>query len=143
MNNQLAINELTEIRARIDAALKRLTEQQPKPLPFWRSGGDLSGTSLQHYVEASYKDLVALLGEPSDSDGYKVSTEWNLTHEESGEPIALYDYKETHLYDPDLPSVEKFRALDSYEWHIGARSKQVARNFAAALEEAISKRREI
>lgn len=89
-------------------------------------GGEPSGTSLKGEIEASYADLVALLGEPQykvdrrnpQSDG-KCSTEWNLTCD--GRVFTLYDYKKTSLYDPDLPSPAEFRALPSYSWHIGAR----------------------
>jgi hypothetical protein len=65
---------------------------------------------------------VALFGEPNQSsDGYKVSSEWLVTDGE--QTFSIYDYKETCLYSDDLPSVEEFRALPEYEWHIGGTVK--------------------
>jgi hypothetical protein len=88
-------------------------------------GGENCGTSLAGYLSASYKDLVKLLGRPNcEGDGYKVSTEWVLTFR--GETFTLYDYKETRTYDRDLPSVQAFRRLPMFDWHIGANSKNVS-----------------
>lgn len=71
-------------------------------------------------ITAPYSKLVELLGEPNvESDGYKVSTEWSLVLED-GTDFRLYDYKETSLYDEGLPTVDEFRALPAYSWHIGA-----------------------
>lgn len=74
--------------------------------------------SLIGYYTTSYAKLVEVFGSPSESDGYKVSTEWGLTTDD-GVSFSLYDYKETNLYDEDLPSVEEFRSLSSFGWHIG------------------------
>lgn len=76
-------------------------------------------SALVGNIDASYKELEALLGPPNgeaSGDG-KVSTEWVLGH--NGQVFSLYDYKETSLYDSELPSVEAFRAQPSYCWHIG------------------------
>ncbi len=81
---------------------------------------DYAGGWLQGEFTASYSDLVKVFGEPSDGDGYKVSTSWTIQDTETGAVFEIYDYKETSLYDPsNNPSVEEFRALDSYDWHIG------------------------
>jgi len=70
----------------------------------------------------SYASLVALFGEPNQqSDGYKVSSEWFVTDGE--QTFSIYDYKETCLYYDGLPSVEEFRALPEYAWHIGGTVK--------------------
>jgi hypothetical protein len=85
-----------------------------------------NGTSLQEYFPSSYKKLVEKLGEPnSEGDKYKVSTEWIL-EDEKGNVVTVYDYRETNLYSDGLPSVKKFRALKSYEWHIGATNEKIA-----------------
>lgn len=97
---------------------------------------DRSGTSLQGYFTASYADLSRLFGEAADSDGYKVSSEWTFVSED-GEVFALYDYKETSLYDRDNPSVEEFRALKTYDWHIGASHNSNIKAFKAWLKEQI------
>jgi len=75
------------------------------------------GGSRIGYITLSYAELVQLFGEPGFDDGYKVSSEWAIV----GPRVycTIYDYKETNLYDDDLPSVDEFRALPSYEWHIG------------------------
>ena len=76
--------------------------------------------SLQAYVETSYVKLVELFGEPnSGGDNYKVSTEWILEDEE-GKVVTIYEYKTTNSYDSGAMSVEAFRALPSFNWHIGA-----------------------
>lgn len=85
-----------------------------------------NGVSYQASFVASYAQLVTLLGEPNSAgDEYKVSTEW-LLEDENGHVVTIYDYKETSLYDNDLPSVEEFRALPSFEWTIGALSKDTS-----------------
>ncbi len=74
-------------------------------------------TSLKGYFKTSYVKLFELLGEPVSGEG-KVSTTWILKIK--GKQYIIYDYKQTDLYDEDLPTVENFRKLDSYLWHIGA-----------------------
>lgn len=92
---------------------------------------EITGTSLKGYIVASYSDLHKLFGE-SSCDDYKVSTQWVLTYDDH--VVTLYDYKETNLYDDDLPSVEAFRAQPFYEWHIGAHSKIEAEAFKLWLK---------
>lgn len=85
-----------------------------------------AGTSLQGYVTAQYSQLVAIFGEPSkDVDGYKVSTEWEITFA-NGVEATIYDYKDTNLYSDELPTPDAFRAATEqtpYEWHIGGYDK--------------------
>lgn len=73
--------------------------------------------SLIGYYTASFTELVNVFGQPFGEDYDKVSTQWNITH--NGSNYYLYDYKETNMYDEDLPSVQEFRNLTSYNWHIG------------------------
>jgi hypothetical protein len=91
------------------------------------------GTSLRGYVQASYADLAGLFGSKTISDDNKVSTEWKFTAND-GRTVTLYDYKETNLYDRGLPSVEEFRALSSYDWHIGAIDEATADEFKLWLQ---------
>ncbi len=84
------------------------------------------GTCLRGYATFAYADLVRVLGEPSKSDGYKVSTEWTLVGDD-GSPWTIYDYKATSLYGEDLPSVRRFRKRASYDWHIGGRTEDDAK----------------
>lgn len=87
-------------------------------------GGDYAGTSLLGYMEASYRDLVRVLGKPNaEGDQYKVSTEWVVTF--AGRTFTIYDYKVTRLYDRGGISVKAFRALPKFEWHIGGTAKDM------------------
>ncbi len=102
-------------------------------IPGVTRGGDLSGTSLQGEINASFKQIRDLLGESEESDGYKVSTMWTCVFE--GKTFTVYDYKETSLYSDDLPSVEEFQARESYAWHIGGSGNAEA--FIAAIKAAL------
>ena len=83
------------------------------------------GTCLQGYVEASYGQLHKLLGEPIEiDDPYKVSTEWIIEWDD-GVITTIYDYKDTTSYNSDGLSLKEFRALKSYQWHIGGKSEDV------------------
>lgn len=104
--------------------------------PFVKSTKSAEGTCLYGYLNASYKILVELFGAPSTSDQYKVSTEWIL-EDQKGNVFTIYDYKETNLYDENNPSVEEFRALPTYEWHVGGRTKLLTLAAIAELEELI------
>jgi len=100
------------------------------------SGG---GTSLQGEFPASFSELLARFGMPAylatkrdpNSDG-KTSTEWCFQGAD-GEPVTLYDYKETSLYDRGNPTPKAFRARPSYAWHVGAKSKATAAAFMTWL----------
>lgn len=97
-------------------------------------GGDLNGTCAKGSLRTSFGELVRLFGPPNgNGDGYKVSTEWVLTY--GGQPFSIYDYKGTRSYESDLPTVEEFRRLPEYDWHIGGRVD--ARPFIAAITTAI------
>jgi hypothetical protein len=95
------------------------------------------GTSLQGYVTASYAELAAIFGpaDPANRDGDgKVSTEWLLKFED-GTDATVYDYKDTSLYDEGLPTPEQFRALPSYDWHIGGRSPEAVHRVTAVIHD--------
>lgn len=91
------------------------------------------GTSLRGEFNTSYRELEAAFGTPNgidaligereeQSSGNKVSSEWAFLSDDGSE-FSLYDYKETDIYDEDLPTVEEFRSEPSYDWHIGASGK--------------------
>ncbi len=100
------------------------------------------GTWLQGYFTCAFADLVRILGAPSsdawasptDGDG-KVSTEWTVRADD-GRVFTVYDYKETSLYDSDLPSVDAFRAQPSHRWHIGGSTS--CADFVAWLQSKIA-----
>ena len=96
---------------------------------------NIDGTSLKGYVHAKYKELESLFGKPLDSDGFKVSGEWGFTGED-GSVFRVYDYKQTELYDSELPSVKKFRDSDEVmEFNVGGRYSAV--EFLSWLNEKI------
>ena len=69
-------------------------------------------------VSTSYKKLVELFWEPTDWEGYKVSTQWHLKYLPRNIDFYIYDYKETELYDSSYPTVDEFRKQGNYMWHI-------------------------
>jgi hypothetical protein len=95
----------------------------PDPVPSCRRAelGEINGTCLQGYVCVPFSKLVAILGEPEESDGYKVSAEWVLTFAD-GTVATIYDWKATDLYDSDNPSPAQLRAEDYDNWHVGGKS---------------------
>lgn len=105
---------------------------------------EIGGTSLVGEFIARESELRALLGEPGEGDGYKVSLEWygRVTEDEHtdmrGRVFTIYDWKETSLYDDALASPEHLRALDfPREWHIGGHDKRTAELVLEALREAL------
>lgn len=95
------------------------------------------GSCLQGETRAlTYAQIHAVLGEPlPHSDEYKVSTEWVVRDVKTNRTFTVYDYKETCLYDENLPSVADFRANKyGYNWHIGSRSRDGVGEFIAWLE---------
>jgi len=75
---------------------------------------DVSGTYLQGYLYASYKELVKVFGEPNygrSPDG-KIQVEWCLKINDT--IVTIYDYKE------NVPPEEVT------EWHIGGNSRDDA-----------------
>lgn len=100
---------------------------------------DISGTSLRGYVVASYVELNELFGPPIDGE-YKISGQW-VFEDDDGNVFTLYDYKETDLYDSELPSVKKFRSSNNrIEFHFGGRGSSI--EFHNWLEYQLSKLRE-
>jgi hypothetical protein len=82
------------------------------------------GGSLQGHVRVSPAKLVEIFGQPDESDGYKVSGEFQFYNEETGEDFTLYDWKSTTLYDDydgnPAPTPEAFwLSTAPYDFHIG------------------------
>jgi hypothetical protein len=95
---------------------------------------EVDGSSLKTHIEATYGELVTLLGEPEECDGYKVSGEWAVK-DKDGNVCTVYDWKRTRLYDFALPSVEVFRAMKyPTTFNIGGHSGYAAENFRHQLE---------
>lgn len=95
---------------------------------------EVNGTSLKTHVEATFQELVTLLGEPEQGDDYKVSGEW-VVKDKDGNVCTVYDWKRTRLYDFTLPSVEVFRAMKyPTTFNIGGHNGYAAENFRHELE---------
>jgi len=50
----------------------------------------------------------------------KASTEWLIEDIRVGNPITIYDYKMTDIYEEGDMSLREFRELPDFEWHIGS-----------------------
>jgi hypothetical protein len=99
---------------------------------------DISGTSLMGEISATYGELAEVLGKASGGDDYKVSGEWTFVSTE-GEVFNVYDWKETSLYDSDLPSVQKFRkSTEPVMFHVGARRGSDVVGFIKWLKKKLS-----
>jgi hypothetical protein len=90
---------------------------------FVRSESPVCEGGLIGYLDCSFATLQKVFGDPVDGSESKISTEWSIVDTQTGARFAIYDWKETNLYSDNLPSVEEFRALPSYIWHIGGMSK--------------------
>lgn len=84
-------------------------------------------TSLQGYIECTYKELCEIFGRPFKfDDGDKVSTSWQLKirdDEGISHTITIYDYKAS------VPPRGK------YNWHIGGHNKAAPRVLREYLEQ--------
>ena len=81
---------------------------------------DISGTSLQGYLNASYDKIVKVLGEPHENyDDGKIDAEWNFKI--NSHVVTLYNYKDGKNY---LGS-EGADIKDITIWHIGGHDKRV------------------
>lgn len=74
----------------------------------------LESTWLQGNINATYKSLVELLGEPNGkTDGYKVDIEWELLI--NGKPMTIYNWKNGKNYLGN----SGMNIEDITDWHIG------------------------
>lgn len=87
----------------------------------WIKGGEINGTSLQGYIDVSYKTLCDIFGEPNISDGYKVDAEWTIST--TAGVITIYNYKDVKAYNGD----DGTPTDQIKEWHIGGRTTEVVR----------------
>lgn len=89
----------------------------------------LNGTSLQGYIEISYKELVEKLGKPNDGDGYKVDAEWCVEFED-GTVATIYNYKDGRNYNGSS-GTPKTKITD---WHIGGNDDKAYKQVHALFE---------
>mgnify|MGYP001592981426 CR=1 FL=1 len=90
-------------------------------------------THLVGEFTTSYKSLLDFLGPPKNGDGYKVSTEWILSGP-GDSTFTIYDYKATNMYADEEVSVEIFRNLPSYTWHIGGKGPMEGPSFQSFVK---------
>lgn len=111
---------------------------------FYRVSMDkANGTSLKTHIEATWQELQLLLGNSSESDGYKVSGEWAFINRE-GDVVTIYDWKATSLYDEDLPTPEEFRAQGyPSTFSIGGHTAVAAETFRHELQLQLLKLRKL
>ena len=94
---------------------------------------DTNGTSLQGYIDASYKELLDIFGEPeSDCDSYKSDAEWLLRFKD-GTIATIYNYKDgkNYLGNDGMPT-EMIR-----NWHIGGFAERAVDRVKQTILEAI------
>lgn len=80
---------------------------------------NINGTSLQGYLECSYKNLIEVLGEPHmiGAAGDKVDVEW--AYEIDGVVFTIYNWKNGKCYNGDAGDfVENITS-----WNVGGRNK--------------------
>jgi hypothetical protein len=90
-----------------------------------------SGTSLKGYVTTTYDALVAKFGEPTFTDGDKVTVEWVLDFKvvQDGESDEDFDYVTATIYDWK----EQSTPMGVYRWHIGGNSLDAVEAVETAL----------
>ena len=96
---------------------------------------DIYETSFKgNEIKLPYKDLVNLLGEPSDGDGYKVDAQWCFK-DKAGTVATLYNWKNGPNY------TGQGRIEDIKYWHIGGHesSKSLITVMRALVERGIDK----
>jgi len=85
----------------------------------WNGWNDkYNGTSLQGYINATYKELVAVFGKPTDGDGYKVDAQW-LIEFDNGTLATIYNYKDGINYNGRSGTPK----TQITEWHVGGFDK--------------------
>lgn len=79
-----------------------------------------NGTSLQGYIDVSYKALKRIFGKPMDGDGYKVDAEWEVELSD-GDVATIYNYKDGKNYN-GIVGTPKTKIRD---WHVGGRNSLI------------------
>lgn len=94
-----------------------------------KTATNISGTSLQGYIECDYATLVQVFGnETSEGDGYKVDAEWELEFSD-GVVATIYNWKNGKNYCDD----DGLEVSEITEWHVGGYSKQAVANVTKML----------
>ena len=91
------------------------------------------GTSLKGYITVSYPQIMSVLGEPEESDGYKVSGEW-VFQDDEGDEFTIYDWKLTDLYGSARMPVEELRKSARVQLNVGGSNVAKFLNFVTYLK---------
>ena len=89
------------------------------------------GTSLKGYIECDYEALVAVFGEPTTADGYKVDYEWIVQDVDKGIIATVYNYKDGKNYCGD----SGLNAHQINEWHVGGKTGEAVKFIADCINE--------
>jgi hypothetical protein len=94
-----------------------------------------SGTSLQGYVATTYAELVEQFGEPTFTNGDKVTAEWCLDIKvvRDGELDEDFDYVTATIYDWK----EYETPMGRYQWHIGGENYEAVVAVLGAMKETV------
>ena len=94
------------------------------------------GTSLQGYVTATYAELVAKFGEPTFTNGDKVTAEWVLDFKVVKDGEEDFDYVTATIYDWKRYEEGAPVLNEVYEWHIGGYSETAVSRVQETLASA-------
>lgn len=99
---------------------------------------DINMTGLMGYCYnlTRYNDIVAVFGEPTTGDEYKVDAEWIIKFDD-GLIATIYNYKTGKNYLGKQGLSVEFLSGDS--WHIGGRDKVVVDRVNSLLKSHIEK----
>lgn len=90
---------------------------------------DVNGTHLQGEIDASYRTLERIFGEPDESDQYKTDARWYIKFAD-GTISTVYNYKDGKNYQgPDGIPTHKIR-----NWHIGGYNDKAVKKVIEAIK---------
>jgi len=78
---------------------------------------DTNGTGRFGNLQATYKELTSLFGEPHTADDYKVDAEWDVQFDD-GTVATIYNYKNGFNYC----GKDGIRTQQITKWHVGGMS---------------------
>lgn len=82
-------------------------------MKFTTDNVSIDGTWLQGRIVATRRELESVFGAPSDGDGYKVTTEWDILFDD-GTVSAIYDWKR---YEMGAPAMD-----ERITWNVGGKT---------------------
>tara|TARA_B100000131_G_scaffold225910_1_gene217490 strand:- start:591 stop:1103 length:513 start_codon:yes stop_codon:yes gene_type:complete len=98
----------------------------------------VNGTSFHRvYAHIDPQRLIEVLGEGLEGDEYKISREYifGIETDDGKVYLSLYDWKETELYEYDLPTPEEVWNRSYLELHIGHTKENT--EYALKLKDAL------